>query len=139
MSHKLESRMRRPVRMVLVVWSIVTEESENVAVHPASHSWPMDSKEVLPSAGKRCAMQAAGGSCGRLMLAVWLDDMVVLLGSCTEMGLFVTRMFRRPVASMARKWPVQPVLATREVGTMLLLLVMVEAEGPSSGDAVVKL
>jgi hypothetical protein len=41
---------------------------------------------------------------------------------------------------MARKWPVQPVSAMREeVGTMLLLLVTVEAEGPSGGDAVVEL
>ena len=139
MSHKLESRSRRLVRMVPVVWLIVTAESVKVAVHPASQSLPMESKEVLPSAGKRCAMQAAGGSCGRLMSAMWLVAMVVPLGSCTERGSFVARTLRRPVASMARKWPVQPVSAMREVGTMLLLSVMVEAEGPSGGDAVVEI
>jgi hypothetical protein len=42
---------------------------------------------------------------------------------------------------MARKWPVQrPVSAMREEdGTMLLLLVTVEAEGPSGGNAVAEL
>ena len=38
------------------------------------------------------------------------------------------------MASIEKKWLVQPVLAMREVGTMLVL-VMVEVEGPSDGSA----
>ena len=80
-------------------------------------------------------MHAAGGSCGMLMLAMWLDDMVVPSGSCTERGVVVGQTFWRPVASMARQWPVQPGLAMTVVGTKLVGA----EEGPSGGDAVVEL
>jgi hypothetical protein len=135
-SHRLESMSRQPVRMVPLVCSMVTEESVNTALHPASQSWPMDSREVLLSAGKRCAMHADGGRCGMLMSAMCLEDIVVPSGSCTQRGFIVGWTFWSLVALIKRKWPVHPVSAMREVGTMLLLLVMVEAEGPSDGRAV---
>ena len=65
-----------------------------------------------------------------LMLAMWLDNMVVLLGSCTERGVVVGWTFWSLVVSMARKWSVHLVSA---------MSVVVE-EGPTSGgDAVVEL
>ena len=55
-------RSRRPVRMVLLVCVMETMDLVKTALHPASQSWPMERREVLPSAGKRCAWHADGGS-----------------------------------------------------------------------------
>jgi hypothetical protein len=52
----------------------------------------MGRREVLPSAGKRWTLHAEGGSCEMFRLAMWLEDMVVSSGSCTERGLTVVRM-----------------------------------------------
>ena len=66
-------------------------------------------------AGKRWAMQAAGGRVGRFRSAMWVEVMVVLSGRCTViMGVGVTRMLMMLASAMARKWPVLLVSAMRE-------------------------
>ena len=59
---------------------------EKVAVHPWSHSCPMDKRPVVFISGKRCWVHASGGSDGMASLHVWVDVMVPPLGSLTVMG-----------------------------------------------------
>ena len=65
--------MRIPLRMVEPLKWIETLLLSKWAVHPASQSCPMESKEVLPRAGKRWAILAAVGICGRDSSAVWVE------------------------------------------------------------------
>jgi hypothetical protein len=105
-----------------------TQSFQDVAVlmQQALTAWE---GRLKATGGAIVPMHAAGDRCGMLMSATWLDNMVVRLGSCTERGVVVGQTFWRPVVSMARKWPVQPVSAMSVVGE----------EGPSGGDAVVEL
>ena len=79
MIHRLVRVSRRPVRrmMPVVCAAIVTVVSVKVAVHPASHSWPMESREVSPSAGNKWTMHADNGSWGILSSAMWVLVVVV--------------------------------------------------------------
>ena len=71
----------------------------NVAVHPASHNWPMEISDPAPwsSAGKMWAAVASGGSVGYGRLAVWVDVMVAPSGRCTVMGVVVGLMLMHGV------------------------------------------
>ena len=60
-----------------------------VAVHPASHSWPMDSKEPDANELKMCVRLECSGSCGISSSAVCVDCIVSLLGNWTVMPLEV--------------------------------------------------
>ena len=60
-----------------------------VAVHPASHSWLMDSKEPDASELKMCVRLAYSGSWGISSRAVCVDCIVSALGSWTVMRLVV--------------------------------------------------
>jgi hypothetical protein len=62
-----------------------------VAVNSASqlvsvNNWPMEIKEVGPSAGKRWTSLATGGSRGMGSSAVWVECMNSWLASWTGMG-----------------------------------------------------
>ena len=57
--------------------SMTTCWASNVAVHPASHSWPMDMREWDKS-GRTCALMLIGAGSGRR--PVWDDVMVSPLG-----------------------------------------------------------
>ena len=99
MIHRLVRVSRRPVSMMMpVVCAIVTVVSVKVAVHPASQSWPMESREVSPSAGNKWTMHADNGSWGILSSAMWVLVMVVPSGSWTMRGKAADRTLLRPVA-----------------------------------------
>ena len=56
------------------------------AVHPASHSCPIDISDPAVSSGKMCAIRADVGRDGILISAVWVEYMVDPLGSVTGSG-----------------------------------------------------
>jgi hypothetical protein len=85
--------------------------AENVAVHPASHNFPILRRLVSPNAGKRSVLVAVRGRCGRCKCAVCVDCMVVPSGSLTIVGFAVGRLLWHGTF-MLLKWPVVPVSAT---------------------------
>ena len=72
-----------------------------------SQNWPIEKRALFWSAGKTWARRAASGSYGKGNSAVWVDCVVSLLGSLTEMpcyvGTLLTQVFSGPM-----KWLVQP-------------------------------
>ena len=67
-----------PVRMSCSLSQISAVVEVKIAVHPASQSWPMEMRLVLPREGNKWAVLAVAGSCGRLIwAAVWVDCIVV--------------------------------------------------------------
>ncbi len=65
-----------PCRIVLLLCIILMVVSVNVAVQCASHSWPTDSSDVVPSSGKMCAVHAFTGKFGKFNSAVCVDIIV---------------------------------------------------------------
>ena len=59
------------------------------AVHPTSHSWPMERRDPDASSPKMCAWVALVGSSGMLRLHVFVDCMVALFGSRTVIPVLV--------------------------------------------------
>ena len=55
------------------------------AVHPWSHSWPINKRDPDAKVGKMCALVADAGSSGISRFAVWVEVMVFLFGSSTWM------------------------------------------------------
>ena len=79
-----------------------------IAVQPASQSWPMETRLVLPREGNKWVVLAAVGSCGRLSSAVCVDCIVVPSGRATWMPLLLICLFVWGALS-DMKWPVAPV------------------------------
>lgn len=52
---------------------MMTVSAVKVALQPESQSCPMETRDVFPSEGKRCARLADFGSPGMLSTAVWVD------------------------------------------------------------------
>ena len=75
----------------------------NSALHPASHSLPMEIRAVLPRAGKMWAVVASGGNCGKLSWAVWLEWMVLLSGWWTVSGVMTVVVCDRRLGWTAKK------------------------------------
>jgi len=101
---------RFPFISTLLSFCMIASSLVKVHVQPASHSFPIDNRLVVPSAGNRSVCVASSGSCGRFRFAVCVDDMVDPSGSWTTVGdsvgfLLVHGTFR-PL-----KWPVAPVSA----------------------------
>ena len=67
----------------------------NVAVHPLSHSCPMDTSDPDAKDGKMCTFFALGGKFGMSSWAVCVDVIVALLGRRTLIPCLVGRMFVR--------------------------------------------
>jgi len=59
------------------------------AVHPASHSCPMERRDPLASSSNTWACVAVSGRLGMLRLQVWVDCIVALFGSRTWIPLLV--------------------------------------------------
>jgi hypothetical protein len=57
-----------------------------VTVYPSLQSFPTESKEWFYIPGKTCAMDAALFNYGMFNTEVWVDSMVVPLGSRTVSG-----------------------------------------------------
>lgn len=62
--HSRVAGLRWPVKTVVPSKLIAAVSAVSVAVHPASHSWPMEMRELGVSWGTMCAARAAGGSIG---------------------------------------------------------------------------
>jgi hypothetical protein len=71
--------------LLMVTWWVL-----KVAVHPASHSLPIDMSELCVRSGKMCASLAALGNCGRSRVqAVLLDRRNAPFGNPTVMVVLV--------------------------------------------------
>lgn len=112
--------LRVPCSIVLLLYWMVTVEAVNVAVQPTSQSWPMETKEVSFSLGKRCTVRACLGRLGMGSTAVCVETMVLLSGRVTRRGCFALRTSSIYGEAMLKKWPVHPVSA-----------MLIGGEGPS--------
>ena len=65
----------------------------NNAVHPASHSCPMDKSEPDARYGNRCVLLAFSGGCGMSMSASCVACMVLLFGNTTFIPFFTAVIF----------------------------------------------
>ena len=75
---------RFPMRMISLFLSRMTRRRhENFAVHPWSHSSPMERRPVVRISGKTCWVHAAGGNEGISRSLVWVDVIVPPLGNNT--------------------------------------------------------
>ena len=119
--------VRSPRRRSESVLWMVTSSLVKVAVHPASHSWPMEMRELAPwlSAGKRWAAVAVFRREGKGRWAVWVEVMVSPFGRWTVMG-FSASCWCVLGASVVKKWPMVPVSANAVWGVELF-----GGEGPS--------
>jgi hypothetical protein len=82
-----------PVSMSSSFSQISAEVAVNMTLHPASQSWPMEIRLVLPRAGNKWAVLAGAGSCGMSTWAVWVDCIVVPSGNDTWMPLLLLSLF----------------------------------------------
>jgi hypothetical protein len=74
-----------PVRMVVSLFWMVTVVAVKIAWQPWSQRRPIEIREPEEREGKICARQAAVGSNGISMSAVWLEWMLLPSGSLTAM------------------------------------------------------
>jgi len=109
---RLSFFVRIPFRIVSLLCVMLTVVSVNVAVHCASHSWPTDSSDVLPSSGKMCAVRASTGKFGKSNSAVCVAIIVWLFGNTTLIPLVVF-CWLMVGAVTARKCPVHLVSTIR--------------------------
>ena len=96
-----------PVRMSSPFSHTSAVVAVKITLQPASQSWPIEIRLVLPRAGNRWAVVAVGGSCGISIWAVCVDFMVLPSGKETRMPLLVCRLFLWGALS-ERKWLVHP-------------------------------
>ena len=84
--HSRVAGLRWPVKTVVPSKRIAAVSAVSIAVHPASHSWPMEMREFGLRWGTMCAARAAGGSIEAMMgrLVVWLEE------SCDPSGSEIT-------------------------------------------------
>jgi len=106
--HRLFDLLHIPVRISVLLCVIVTVVSVNVAMHCASQSCPTDIRDVVPRAGKMCAIRALAGKFGKSNSAVCVAFIIAWFGKRTLMPVVVLCLFVYG-ADTARKWPVQPV------------------------------
>ena len=81
MRHKPVVKSRWPVRMVSPLLVILTNVWSKVAFHPASHSWPIDIKELCVRPGRRWAWRPCARNCGKFSSYATLVDL-----SCCPFG-----------------------------------------------------
>jgi hypothetical protein len=65
--HSRVAGLRWPVKTVVPSKLIAAVSAVSIAVHPASHSWPVEMREFGMSWGTMCATRAAGGSIEAMM------------------------------------------------------------------------
>jgi hypothetical protein len=87
--------------------SMDTLVAVKTAVHPESHSWPMEMSGPAVSWGKMCALRAAGGREGISKSASCVEDMVLPSGSMTVIPGEARRWLTKCVSGV-KKWPVLP-------------------------------
>jgi hypothetical protein len=92
MCHMPVEWSRLPVSMALLASSTLYVLPSSKMLHPASHSWPSDSREQLSRAGTMWALRAAGRSIGRSISVTWVDSIVAPLGILILMGFRVRRL-----------------------------------------------
>ena len=80
---------RFPFSSTWLSFCMIASSLVKVHVQPASHSLPIDSRLVVPSAGNRSVRVASSGRCGRFKFAVCVDAMVDPSGSWTTVGFDV--------------------------------------------------
>ena len=81
---------------------------------PASQSWPIETSDLVASAGTICAWRASGGNSGMSSSPSWVENMIVPLGLRMAIGLLVGRLLRMG-AVMVTKCVVAPVSAIMDV------------------------
>ena len=96
-----------PVRMSSPLSQISAVVEVKITLHPASQSWPIEIKLVLPREGNRWAVLAVTGSCGMSIWAVWVDCIVVPSGKETWIPLLLLSLLLWGALS-ERKWLVAP-------------------------------
>ena len=88
MCHKLVVGERSPIMTVLLLYVIVAECWSKCAVHPVSHSCPMEIRECCKS-GIVCAVCACSGRLGcSAKVPLWLDVTLEPSGSWTVVAVF---------------------------------------------------
>jgi hypothetical protein len=78
--------------------------ASKVAIHPALHRWPMETRDVDLSSGKRSAVLASSGRSLNGKSPVWVLFMYWSFVTMTLMLFLVGVMFVMG-ALMAKKWP----------------------------------
>lgn len=111
MCHRRVAAVRRPVRIVLPSYVMVTLSASKVASQPASHNWPMDSSEEDERAGTMCTWRATAGKDGMSSSASWVECMMLPLGFLIAIGFVAGRMLMTG-AFTVQKLAVLPVSAT---------------------------
>jgi hypothetical protein len=109
--HRRVSGVRRPERTVWSLWHTRTEVASKWIWHPASQSWPMDTREWGPRSGTKWTWRASGGNAGMASSASWVECMKLPLGLRIAMGLVAMRLFWTCSESKLKKLEVVPVSA----------------------------
>lgn len=96
------SASRVPCRISFSCSVTCTSVAVKCASQPASHSWPIEMRDVSCRAGNMCAVRAALGRLSMGNSPSWVDSIVLWSGNWTCMGCFVLCIFWRG-ARMAKK------------------------------------
>lgn len=105
--HRLFGPLRVPERTIWSSCIMDTSVAVNFAVQPASHSWPMDIREVLPRSGTSFTRRAVTGSCGMASKPSCVACMIVPLGQAMGNGC-VSRVTLVYLPFTVPKWDVVP-------------------------------
>jgi hypothetical protein len=133
----LVSWLRIPCNMSSCPYQMSTWFWSKLAVHPASHSWPTESNELVRKWGNRYAVRA---DCGIIGICNWVAELdsicepfgrdMAMLGVSVHVGTEVVNWSER------RKCPVLPV--SKMVSMDILVVAVVGGEGGPSELAVCK-
>ena len=78
-----------------------------MTLHPASQNFLVEMRDACARPGTICASVICSGSHGISRLHVWVDLMILPLGSVMAIGLVAGLMFTDGAPAI-RKWPVAP-------------------------------
>ena len=93
--HSVVSSDLVPVRIVLLSWVTSILSRVIVAVQPASHSCPTDSRLCVVISGTMCANVAAGGNVGKSRWPSCVDVIMLPSGIVIRIGIFDSVMCTR--------------------------------------------
>ena len=106
-NHNLVRGHLKPRSTIFLFYVIVHWSCSNFTVHPVSHSLTTDSNDCCFSCGTMCAVRAAAGKFGQLMLHSWVDTIVFQSG-IIMLSEFVVGLILVTFAVTAIKCPVVP-------------------------------
>lgn len=109
--------VRVPRVTILGPYRTMTVVLSKVAMHPASHSWPIESKDPDFMLGKMWARHALDGTYGNGIMPVCVDVMKLPSGKRTWIGGFACCMSVHGPLTM-KKFPLAPVST---IATLLII------------------